>query len=175
MTKLSTKRLLLFALNNSAVKHAKLNRKLLEYELGIGFTDIIYPENIRKEIDGAMAFWLENTEKYPDKYQWYTNWEIILKSERRTIGGIGFGGYPKDGKTSLGYFIDPRFQGNGYATEAIEALLKWGSENSDLNEITAETPVGNLPSQKVLQKNGFRQFKSDSEIIVWIKYLQQSN
>jgi ribosomal-protein-alanine N-acetyltransferase len=108
--------------------------------------------------DALENFWLPQTKNFPDNFFWYTNWEIVLKSENVSIGGIGFAGYPDEGKTQIGYFIDKKYRNLGYATEALIALLDWGFMDPALKTVLADTDKENLDSQKVLIKNGFSCF-----------------
>ena len=102
-------------------------------------------------------FWLPMTKKFPLEFTWYTNWEIILKEKSCSIGGIGLSGMPNnEGSTEIGYMLDQKFRGSGFATEAVEALKNWAFKDPDLKIIKAETPILNLLSQKVLQKNNFK-------------------
>lgn len=122
----------------------------------------LYP-NFRKVDDLATAetedalenFWIPQTEKYPDNFFWFTNWEIIHTQLNISIGGIGFAGYPDDGKTPVGYMIDEKFQNQGFASEALNCLLDWAFMDPALKTVQADTPKDNFPSQKVLSKNGF--------------------
>lgn len=103
-------------------------------------------------------FWLPMTKKFPLEFTWYTNWEIILKEKSCSIGGIGLSGMPNnEGCTEIGYVIDQKFRGLGFATEAVHALKTWAFKDTDLKILKAETPIDNLNSQKVLQKNSFQQ------------------
>jgi RimJ/RimL family protein N-acetyltransferase len=103
--------------------------------------------------------------KYPFDFLWYTNWEIILKEKSCSVGGIGLGGMPNnEGSTDVGYFIDQKFRGLGIASEALEAIKSWAFQDPDLNKLRAETPLDNLSSQKVLEKNQFQQ-KGQKEIL----------
>jgi len=102
-------------------------------------------------------FWLPMTKKFPLEFTWYTNWEIILKEKSCSIGGIGLSGMPNnEGSTEIGYVIDQKFRGLGFATEAVHALKTWAFKDPDLKMLQAETPIINLNSQKVLQKNNFK-------------------
>jgi RimJ/RimL family protein N-acetyltransferase len=97
------------------------------------------------------------TKKFPLEFTWYTNWEIILKEKTCSIGGIGLSGMPNnEGSTEIGYVIDQKFRGLGFATEAVDALKNWAFKDPDLKIMKAETPILNLNSQKVLQKNNFK-------------------
>jgi RimJ/RimL family protein N-acetyltransferase len=102
-------------------------------------------------------FWLPMTKKFPLEFTWYTNWEIVLKEKSCSIGGMGLSGMPNnEGCTEIGYVIDQKFRGFGYATEAVNALKTWAFQDPELKIIRAETPILNLNSQKVLQKNNFK-------------------
>jgi RimJ/RimL family protein N-acetyltransferase len=120
---------------------------------------MIIDELFRAEMNAAhQNFWLPNTKAYPDLYQWYTNWQVILKITNTIIGSIGFGGYPNDyGETSVGYMTDQQHWSQGYATEAVNTLAKWGFSFDILKAITADTPAQNLASQRVLAKADFKQ------------------
>lgn len=45
--------------------------------------------------------------------------------------------------------------GQGYATEAAGALLRWAFDTLDLNRVQAETDTRNVASARVLEKLGF--------------------
>lgn len=55
---------------------------------------------------------------------------------------------------SLGYRLAFEHWGKGYASEGASAVLKYGFNNLDLNEIVAFTPVQNLRSQLVMERIG---------------------
>ena len=102
-------------------------------------------------------FWIPQTAKFPLDYYWYTNWEIILNPSSCSVGGIGFAGLPDDeGTSEIGYALDQKFQGQGIATEAVKALTEWAFQDAGLQVLRAETPVDNVGSQRVLEKNKFQ-------------------
>lgn len=102
-------------------------------------------------------FWLPMTKKFPLEFTWYTNWEIILKEKSCSIGGIGLSGMPNnEGCSEIGYMIDQKFRGLGFATEAVHALKTWAFKDPDLKILKSEIPTLNLNSQKVLEKNNFK-------------------
>ena len=58
--------------------------------------------------------------------QWNSNWKISLLSTGQEIGCIAFMGPPDyNQRVEIGYIIDEPFQHQGYATEAIQALVSW--------------------------------------------------
>ncbi len=56
---------------------------------------------------------------------------------------------------AMGYCLSDAAWGNGYATEAARALLRWGYDTLDLNRVQAETDTRNIASARVLEKLGF--------------------
>lgn len=56
---------------------------------------------------------------------------------------------------SMGYCLDPAAWGQGYATEAGRAVLRWAYDTLDLNRVQAETDTRDVASARVLEKLGF--------------------
>lgn len=53
-------------------------------------------------------------------------WLAVLKSEGTIIGDLGFKGVPDDkGSVEIGYGLLEKYWNNGYATEAVGALMAW--------------------------------------------------
>lgn len=61
------------------------------------------------------------------------------------------------GVAEVGYLIAPQFWGEGYATEAVELFCRYAFEERRLNTLYATTFESNIPSCRVLEKNGFQQ------------------
>ncbi|MVT06625.1 GNAT family N-acetyltransferase [Chitinophaga tropicalis] len=129
--------------------------------------DPLYQEEIT---DALINFWLPQTLDYPDRYEWYTNWEIILKDTNTSIGGIGFAGYPdENGEAEVGYMLDQQHQGLGYAAEALETIVNWAFTNKEVNVVNARTPVDNTPSRKLLEKVGFAERETGEGLVKYQK------
>ena len=91
---------------------------------------------------------------HPDRWEWYAIWMIELVDGTH-IGELCFKGLSKDGSAEIGYGISEDYQGCGYATEAVSALVDWALKQSGVSCVTAETEETNIASQKVLKKAGF--------------------
>jgi len=165
---LETTRLKLVPLTHEQLLLYKNDPKGLAESLNVKFKPRQNDPSVIGEIEEATNFWIINTLKFPDKYQWYTTWEIILKEEHVAIGGIGFAGYPDvEGKSMVGYGLDMRYYSRGYGTEALASFLHWGFGNQDLKCIVADTPLSNIPSQKLLLKDGVCEVSRGEELIHW--------
>jgi RimJ/RimL family protein N-acetyltransferase len=121
-----------------------------------------------EDLREAIEFWIQNTKKNRDQFEWFTTWEIILKAEQVAVGGIGFSGLPDEaGKSMTGYGIDMRYYGRGIATEALKAMIDWAFQNHSLKTIIADTPLQHTASHRVLLKNNFVKSSQDKELIHW--------
>ncbi len=58
-------------------------------------------------------------------------------------------------KLQLGYALLKEHWGNGYASESVKGGIEYAFGHLNLPEIAGITYPANIPSQKVLLKNGF--------------------
>jgi len=56
---------------------------------------------------------------------------------------------------SLGYYVLPTEQGNGYATEAASLLVGYAFDELNAHKVSAEVQTDNPASERVLEKLGF--------------------
>ncbi|MEH1812879.1 MAG: GNAT family N-acetyltransferase [Nostoc sp.] len=82
---------------------------------------------------------------------------IILKEENRLIGNCGIRvNDPEMREANIGYELNTQYWGQGYATEAAEAILKFGFEELGMHRIWSWCVAENLASIRVLEKIGMR-------------------
>jgi RimJ/RimL family protein N-acetyltransferase len=81
---------------------------------------------------------------------------IRLRSDGRLLGGIGLHPEAQQSHAELGYWIGVPYWGNGYATEAAKAVVRYGFEQLKLNRIFAHHFKHNPASGKVLRKIGMK-------------------
>ena len=91
---------------------------------------------------------------HPDQWDWYAIWFIKTKHGAH-IGDLSFKGLTEDGSVEIGYGISEINQGNGYATEAVNAAVTWALKQPGVLRVEAETEPDNRASQRVLEKCGF--------------------
>jgi putative acetyltransferase len=83
---------------------------------------------------------------------------IELKETGKLFGSIGLIPDPKrqnDKARMIGYAIGENYWGNGFTTEAVLALLRFGFEELKLDLISAYCYPSNERSKSVLRKCGF--------------------
>jgi RimJ/RimL family protein N-acetyltransferase len=83
---------------------------------------------------------------------------IALKETDRLIGGVGLEGSAGDAsdEPSLGYWLGQAHWSNGYAREAVAAVIDFGFRTLGLVTIRAYTDPSNAASQKVLLHRGLK-------------------
>lgn len=84
-------------------------------------------------------------------------WVVIEKASGRIIGRAGFGiaDYLDFSEIDLGYLIDRDYRRRGYAEEACRAVLTYGAEMLEFQEVGAYVEEHNLKSRCLLEKLGF--------------------
>lgn len=84
------------------------------------------------------------------------------------VGDICFYGEPnEEGEVEIGYGTYSAYQGNGYMTEAVAALIRWALEQPSVKTILASTNKTNVASYSVLVKNGFEKVGESDELFSW--------
>ncbi|WP_138497572.1 GNAT family N-acetyltransferase [Nostoc sp. PA-18-2419] len=82
---------------------------------------------------------------------------VILKQENQLIGNCGIRVNDLElREANIGYELNPEYWGQGYATEAAEAILKFGFEELQMHRIWSWCVAENIASFKVLEKIGMR-------------------
>ena len=122
----------------------------------VEFYDLAAFTNISQASDLIELF----NKRFADKSG--IRWAIRLKTTHDFIGTCGFNSWNKRTKSAgIGYDISRSHWGNGYATEALKAIIKHGFSGhlpcEELNRIQGDTVPGNIASEAVLLKLGFKE------------------
>jgi len=80
----------------------------------------------------------------------------ILTSEQRLIGHLTFHPWYAPRIYEIGWVFNPRYHGQGYATEAATAVLAYGFETLRLHRIIATCQPENIGSWRVMEKLGMQ-------------------
>lgn len=106
---------------------------------------------------------------------------IVERSSGMVVGFIGFGA-PSEGKEQwgeldFGYSMRPEFQGRGYATEALRAVIEFCFTKLGVNSFFGETMPENLASARVMGKAGMKVVgvRDDGHIVYRIERESQDN
>jgi len=118
-----------------------------------------YHSNTEEETRGWLAETLEYDRAHCGDPARAYNLAIILKAEGRLIGWIGIGRPSRPalpGELDFGYALSRRDWGQGYMTEAVQALLAFGFRTLHAQRIFAECQPPNVASARVMEKAGMR-------------------
>lgn len=156
---IETERLILFPYTRENL--ALFNSDLPRFEKEFG---VVYRG---EELDHLLLSYLIKLEKEiaddPEHYLFFTEFLIVLKSSAHVIGSIDYKYVPRDGVTEVGYGMNPAYEGHGYMTEALRAFLQFGKERG-VRRVLADTLPGNLKSQNVLKRCGFRFLRQEGNL-----------
>ncbi|MCK5816133.1 MAG: GNAT family N-acetyltransferase [Flavobacteriaceae bacterium] len=125
------------------------------------------------QIENDESFWaVSNTQKpfskfllqqylenaYQDIYQAKQLRLIIFENESNTsVGMIDLFDFdPKNLRVGLGILISPKYQKKGYASEALELLIKYTFLHLDTHQIFANIGEDNLNSIRLFENHGFK-------------------
>jgi ribosomal-protein-alanine N-acetyltransferase len=84
-------------------------------------------------------------------------WVIADKQDGKVIGICGFVNFSAyDENAEVAYVVSPDYWGRGILTEALTAIIQWAFAHGGLSRIEARCEVGNVASERAMQKAGLR-------------------
>ncbi len=115
------------------------NEPVMKMNMGRVFT--------QEEAEGYFAYIMDYTKSHDSSscYKVYLAQNFI---------GICFLWLRDDG-AEVEYMLLPEYWNHGYATEIVGLLLELARQHPQVHKVSGITDPDNLPSQKVLTKNGF--------------------
>jgi RimJ/RimL family protein N-acetyltransferase len=111
----------------------------------------------RTDLEGVLADIVEMSGRSPGEPGGWVQFTVEERGGGRIVGDVGLSvadGEP--GVIKVGYTIDPAFQGLGYATEAIRALVEYAFETLGAELVRAHASAENAASIRVAEKVGMR-------------------
>ena len=107
-----------------------------------------------ENLKAAYSEMLSGSLAHPRQWNWYAIWMIELKDSTH-IGELCFKGLDENGVAEIGYGILENYQNQGFASEAVQAVVTWALKEPHVTAIEAETEANNIASKRVLEKCGF--------------------
>jgi ribosomal-protein-alanine N-acetyltransferase len=102
-------------------------------------------------------------QKRPAEAPWW-NWLVVTQADAVAVGSVAFGGIPDAaGAVLIGYAMYPGHEGQGYATEAVRAMMEWAFAQQGVTTVRALAPVWNTPAVHVAEKVGMRPVASNED------------
>jgi RimJ/RimL family protein N-acetyltransferase len=94
-------------------------------------------------------------------------YQIVVREDGRVVGGCGFvmGGPDLRGHVQIGFSIADSERGEGYATEAVEALIAFAKAQPGVTRVLADTARTNAATIGVFEAAGMRRAGADGELV----------
>jgi RimJ/RimL family protein N-acetyltransferase len=99
----------------------------------------------------------------------FGTYQVVRRSDGVVIGDAGFLGPPDaTGAVSLGCAITDGARRQGYATEAVGALLAWARGQDGLVCVLADATRANVGGQRLLERVGMHRVGEDGELLYFM-------
>jgi RimJ/RimL family protein N-acetyltransferase len=111
----------------------------------------------RTDLEGIRAEIEEMAQRTPGEPGGWVQLSVEERESRALVGDVGFS--PADdepGVIKIGYTVMPAYQGLGYATEAVRALIAYAFDALDADIVQAYASAKNLPSIRLAERVGMR-------------------
>jgi RimJ/RimL family protein N-acetyltransferase len=108
--------------------------------------------------EGVRTYWEAQREIDPHTAPKWLSLLVELKAVGKVIGQVGIGVTVTEGhrQGTMGWLLGRKYQGQGLATEAARALLRFGFEELGLHRIAARTGLDNVRSWQLMERLGMR-------------------
>ena len=120
-------------------------------------------EQVNQYLDRETATSIEDAVTFIEKILAVINknegcyWAICLKENPTLVGTICYFDFSSEQATAeVGYELHPFYQHRGIMQEALTAVLHYGFQVLQLKSITAFPSADNVPSIRLLERNGFK-------------------
>jgi RimJ/RimL family protein N-acetyltransferase len=109
----------------------------------------------RTDVEGIRGQIEEMSRRAPGEPGGWVQLSVEERDGGRLVGDIGLSPVDDDpGVIEIGYTIAPPYQGRGYATEAVGALVAYALGTLEADVVRAYASAENLPSIRVAEKVG---------------------
>jgi len=127
--------------------------------------DFIYEGLSDPRVTAYYAVAFPTLEATREQMDWYAEiwrqrsglwWSIRRRESGELVGAVGFNNYEAGNRRAeIGYWLLPQFWGRGYASEALEVVIRAAFDELRLHRIEAYVEQGNTASGRLLDRLGF--------------------
>ncbi len=117
-----------------------------------------YLSLIPKTVDDVDDFIKKSSSVFNVQGTWF-QFVIIEQLSNQVIGDIGIHFLdtdPENKQVEIGYTLNKKYHGKGYATEALTVVINYLINYLNKHRITASIDPTNIPSIKLIERLGFR-------------------
>lgn len=129
------------------------DRMELEALTGARFPSPLEPPPL---VEDHLDFFRDRLRRPSEPGSWWF-WLMVTRDAGDAVGMVGLPGEPDEhGRAPIGYSVYPSWEGRGYATEAVGAVLDWVLGQSGIAAVRATIAPDNAGSLRVATKVGMR-------------------
>ncbi|SDD24847.1 GNAT family N-acetyltransferase [Williamwhitmania taraxaci] len=162
---IETPRLTIFPLTFDQLVLYLRDDSQLERELNLNEAVRVIPQALLDAFNETILPAVADPSK---NYLYSTLWTVVCKERNQMVADLCFQGEPnREGEIEIGYGTYDLFQGMGFITEAIGAVVRWAFSQPKVKAIIAETDQTNVASHRVLEKNGFVRVRTSESSFWW--------
>ncbi len=108
----------------------------------------------RHESIEYTKYYINSVRRLYKKGEFY-DWAVVIKESGKMIGTCGFTEINQTHlRAEVGYVINPSYQGMGYATEAVMAVISFAFNHLGMHRVEAHYMKGNEKSLAVMKRCG---------------------
>jgi [ribosomal protein S5]-alanine N-acetyltransferase len=139
------------------------DKSQVERLLGVGVPDDWYTS----EVQDLLPKYTQNLVGDRSQLIWGV-WLMIHIADYTLIGDLGFIQKPdQTGTVEIGYEVLSAYRQQGFAFEAVEALVNFAFTQPELKRIIAHSPDDHTASIRILEKLGMQQISRDESLLEW--------
>ncbi len=139
------------------------NKSEVERLLGVSVPDEWYASEVLDFLPMYAQMLIDD----PSQLGWGV-WLIIHIGDNTLIGDLGFSGKPNEqGTTEMGYEVISAYRQQGFAFEAVEALVNFAFTQPELKRIISHSPGDHVASIRILEKLGMQEVDRNENLIKW--------
>jgi RimJ/RimL family protein N-acetyltransferase len=125
----------------------------------------------RTDPEGVRAGIEEMSGRAPGEPGGWVQLSVLLRVGDDLIGDVGLSPAEEEpGVIKVGYTIDPAYQGRGYATEAVGALVAYSFERLEAAVVRAYASAENVASTRVAEKVERFERRYGNEVWFGVRY-----
>jgi RimJ/RimL family protein N-acetyltransferase len=146
------------------IETARLLLRPFERRDARAFSDYRSDPEVARYQGWTLPFGLEKASIFIEEMQqvipgspgeWYQV-AVELKSQEVLIGDVAFQVFASGRQADIGFTLARRWQGQGYAFEAVEQVLQYLFNTLELHRVQADCDTRNLSSVRLMERLGMR-------------------
>ncbi|MEH2408735.1 GNAT family N-acetyltransferase [Nostoc sp.] len=139
------------------------NKSQVERLLGVRVPDDWYAS----EVLDIFPMYAQMLIDDPSQLGWGV-WLMIHIADSILIGDLGFIDKPdQTGTVKMGYEVLSAYRQQGFAFEALKALVDFAFSGRELKRIIAHSPDDHVASIRILEKLGMQEIGRDENLLKW--------